>query len=725
MSGISFSGLSSGIDFDGLRQALLSIERQAIKRLEDKQDKFELQRDAFKDVNSRLGSLVTKMSPILDATSTDLFKKVAATSSNTSVFTATALSTAAPGTYDMRVKNLALAESVISKASASVTSFTASVAGSDLNTDIDSATHLISSLHRRDNSANFVDADLGQLLIGDGGPAVAVDLSTLTAGSTFDDLVNKINADLTAGGSAVTASLNATGDGILLTSGTGNVSVDDGGDGKMSATKFGLSTGGLLVAAPKDGGDLDADLQSNTALSKLNSGAGVADLVSGLKLRSGTSSATVNLSAATTVNDVLTALNGAGLPVSATIDGAKNGFSILSTDADKSLGIEENGGSTAVNLGIFGKSHVLQMKTSADAGYFDVYLDGITLDSIKNGMNAVTGRTFSASVVDNRLLVSSNATGTANALNLKDNAAAGGIFEQLEMLITNAADDTTISNAYSTDSTKGGYLQTAKDAVFSVNGLTVTRSKNSGLDDVISGVTLNLVGPSSSTGANFPTDYASSTLTISKDTATTAKTIEDFVNQYNSMIDFLDKSTKINPEADDGVLAGNSTARSLKDSLFQRLSQLNPDVGQKYRSIFEIKDESGAYAFKMDSAKSGQITLNKTALQNVLATNPDDVAHVLRFDSNADNSFDDGIIFDMNALAKEYNTATTGLIDGQITSYASQITDLDKQILRMEERLAKQDEILKRRFATAEQLISSMQSQSNYLSTQLTNLNRR
>lgn len=728
MSGISFSGLASGIDFDSLRQALMAVDRQSLTRLATKQDGLQQQRDAFKDINTRLGSLSSKISPLLTTGTSSLFSQLAATSSNTNVFTATATSTATAATYDVRVKNLALAEGLISKQGGSIGAFTSSVAGIDLNPDIDSATTLVGSLHRRDNAASVTNADLGQMMINDGvtGP-VNVDLSLgVTTGTTFAGLTAYINGQLSGAGSGVTASLNATGDGILFSSTTGNVSIANGGDGKSTATKFGVATAGL-VASPVNGGDLNPDLQSNTPLAKLNSGAGVADLASGIKIHNGATAVTASVATATTVNDVLTALNNAGASVTAAIDAGKKGVSVTSTVSNNSLAIEENGGATASNLGIFGDSNVLKLKTAADASYFKVYLNGasdgnsadLSLADIRDSINAVSGKTFSASIVDNRLNIQTTKTGTANAFAVKDTTANNGVLEQLGILISDPVDDSTISNAFAGNNTLGGYLRQAKDAVFSVNGLQVTRSTNTGLTDVISGVTLNLVGASSSTGAVFPTDYAASTLTIAKNTSSMASAITDFVNQYNSVMDFLATSTKFNPGGADGILAGNSVASTLQNNLIAKMTQRNPNVGQTARSIFDLKDAGGTYVFKLSASGSGKIDVDNTALTNLLNENPDKVASVLRYDANSDGTYDGGVVYALNQIVSSYSKSTTGIIASQVTSFNDQISKIDDELVRMQETLDKRDKMLKSQFASAETLIARMKSQSNYLSTQL------
>lgn len=730
MAGISFSGISSGIDWDALREALMAVERRPLIRLTDQQDTYETQKNAFNDINSRLGNLLGTVTPLLDQVN-DLFKATTATSSDTNVVTATADDTAVSGTYDIRVQQLATAESVISAVGATVSSFTAGFAGTDLNADIDAATTLVGSLHRRDNAASFVDADLGQMVIDDGVTNVTVDLTAggITTASTVNDLITAVNSQLSAGGSQVTVGLNGTGDGLLFTSGTGNVSISDGGDGKQTATKFGVVTAGL-VPSPVDSGDLDPDLQTDTPLSVLNGGSGVTDLTSGLVLHLGTSSATVDLSTATTVNDVINAINGAGLNVTASLDGGGKALRVDTGDTNRSLGIEENGGTTASDLGLFGSSNALQIKTAADASYFNVYLDGasdgnsadLTVSDISASINAVSGASFTSSVIDGRLVIQSNSVGSANGLQVIDDQANNGILEQLGILISDPVDNSTISNAYSSDNTQGGYLQTAADAVFSVNGVVVTRSQNTGITDVISGVTLDLQGVSSSTGPTFPTDYASTTLAVARDDASLTDAVEAFVNQYNSVVDFLNDLTKINPEGEDGTLAGNSVAEALKTGLYTQSTALLPDTGQVFRSLFELRDSNGNYAIKLSEDNSGKLEFDRAAFEDILSTNRSDVEKLFREDTNGDGTFDTGILVSMNTFLDSYNDSVDGVIVNQVNILDDQISQLDDEIADFNERMDAKDAALKRQFTQAEQLLATLNSQSNFFASQLSNL---
>ncbi len=604
-TGISFAGMGSGIDFDSLREALMLVEQQGLARLEEKQDVLQQRHDAYKDIDSRLDSLKSKISSLLDSTSSSVFKKVTASSSNTSVFTATANSTAVSGTYDIKVKNLATADSVIAAQGASVASFTSAIQGTNLNA-------------------------------------------------------------------------------------------------------------GALTPA--------------TLLSSLNGGAGVADLASGLKITNGVASGVVDVSAATTVGDVLDAINNAGLGVTAAINGTGDGISVTSNFTNRSLAVDENGGTTASNLGIFGSSNVLEIKTAGEASYSRVFLNGaydlsdatLSMADIRDSINAVSGRKFGASVVDGRLVVQASSVGSANALQVKDSAANGGVLEQLGILTADPLDDATISNGFSTNNTLGGYLQQAADAVFSVNGVTVTRSKNTGISDVISGVTLNLSAASSFSGAGvFPADYASSTLTIQKDTASMTSAVQDFVNQYNSVIDLVSSSTRMDPEGEDGILVGDSIARNLNQSLFAQLAGMNPDLGQNFRSLFDMKDEDGNYVFKVTNSGNGKIELNSTALQNLLEEDPDQVAEVFRYDSNGDGTVDGGLLYKLNQFVASYADSPSGVLQNQMNSLSDQVDDLDTEMDRKLEILQAKDDALKRQFSAADTLIATLQSQSNYIASQL------
>ena len=106
-------------------------------------------------------------------------------------------------------------------------------------------------------------------------------------------------------------------------------------------------------------------------------------------------------------------------------------------------------------------------------------------------------------------------------------------------------------------------LHNHQNARFTVNGLTVERGKNEGIDDVIKGVTLNLKGK---TGEK-------ATVKIGTDTALMKDKIKAFVDQYNKLVDAFKKYGKAEQaQIDSGtgpaVLSGDATLRSIESMLY-------------------------------------------------------------------------------------------------------------------------------------------------------------
>jgi flagellar hook-associated protein 3 FlgL len=87
-----------------------------------------------------------------------------------------------------------------------------------------------------------------------------------------------------------------------------------------------------------------------TPLSSLANGAGIDN--SGLTITNGQTTKNITWSPTGTVQDMLNAINGAGVGVVAQINSAGTGINILNANQGTSLSIGENGGATAADLGL-------------------------------------------------------------------------------------------------------------------------------------------------------------------------------------------------------------------------------------------------------------------------------------------------------------------------------------------------------------------------------------
>ena len=101
--GMRIGGLATGMDIDGIVKDLMAAERIPLDKLEQDKTRIEWQRDAFRDVNSKLLELDRMM---LDMKMGSTYNTKSATSSNQAV-TATANSGASIGSYNIAVTQLA------------------------------------------------------------------------------------------------------------------------------------------------------------------------------------------------------------------------------------------------------------------------------------------------------------------------------------------------------------------------------------------------------------------------------------------------------------------------------------------------------------------------------------------------------------------------------------------------------------------------------------------
>ena len=112
MSSIAFSGLATGLDTGRIVAQLLEIKRQPIYRLEDSKAGYQKQITALGTLRTKLLALQTAAQNLDTAGE---FSSLRATSSDEDLLTATANEDAAPGTHDITVKTLALAQKEISQ----------------------------------------------------------------------------------------------------------------------------------------------------------------------------------------------------------------------------------------------------------------------------------------------------------------------------------------------------------------------------------------------------------------------------------------------------------------------------------------------------------------------------------------------------------------------------------------------------------------------------------
>lgn len=194
--------------------------------------------------------------------------------------------------------------------------------------------------------AGVFNTETGKLVFNEvgGAGAFTVDLS---GAASLGDVVDRINDAAAEAGAELTASIED--DGLTITPGASAVSISEA-DGGSTAYSFGLATR-EATTEPILAGSLAARVTRLTPVEALAGGAGI-DLEGGLLIDNGGNVASIDLSEAETVQDIINAINGAGVFVLARINEAGNGIDVLNRVSGTALSIGENEGTTAGDLGI-------------------------------------------------------------------------------------------------------------------------------------------------------------------------------------------------------------------------------------------------------------------------------------------------------------------------------------------------------------------------------------
>lgn len=119
MSGITFSGLATGMDSASIISQLMAVERQPENLLKAQQQKNTSKVSEFQKIENALSSLQTVVKGF---NTPSTFSALKSTVANSSVLTATASGTATPGTHTVQVVSLAQNQRQVSTGVASNTS---------------------------------------------------------------------------------------------------------------------------------------------------------------------------------------------------------------------------------------------------------------------------------------------------------------------------------------------------------------------------------------------------------------------------------------------------------------------------------------------------------------------------------------------------------------------------------------------------------------------------
>lgn len=424
----------------------------------------------------------------------------------------------------------------------------------------------------------------------------------------------------------------------------------------------------------KIGNIKDAWRDVNSRLSNLG------DKISDLKL-----SATFTSRTATTSDEDIvtaTAANSAG----------ESEYNITVRSIAKSqrlAGVKLSGSDTAFNdlTGASGSPFSFADGTTFKINGTDITVAGT--DSLNDLMERINDSEagVKASVVDNHLVLESSETGTANTMSFTDD---NGFLEELGVI----NNDGSVSNE----------IQAASDAEVEINGITNITSSSNKFSEAVAGMTFE-INPDAEIDSTAK-------ISVTKDTAKTVKAVKAFVDQYNSIADFIDTKTDYDSDSKEaGILQGDATISRLQSHLRELVTNKIKDTGD-YKTLMAV-------GIEID--RDGVMSLDQTEFEEALSENPEEVMKLFNADSEEDGYA--GMATRIDSYVDDILKSNTGLIPRRLDSYDDRIEELNDSIDDVEARVEQIRERYQSQFASMETALADMQSQQSWMNSQLSNLN--
>jgi|GEM_PF-853349 len=314
----------------------------------------------------------------------------------------------------------------------------------------------------------------------------------------------------------------------------------------------------------------------------------------------------------------------------------------------------------------------------------DVVIDGTnnSLSGIRDAINNTTydsGEEVIATIVDNTLVIRAAETGVAKTITAVD--TSGTVLRDIGVLDAQAG--------------FARELQVAEDALFTIDGLSVTSGVNTGITAAIDGVTLELKAETGATPL---------TLAIKHDTATISSRINGLLSKFNVVMQYLQAKTAVSGSektSTRGPLAGETLVIALKTGLVDRLA----------RKVTGLSASGPASLAEMgiafDASLAAQVE-DSTKLSDALADNLDEVQALFTAGNGIGKRIEDFL---------DSYTASSGVMENNIEGITAQQKNIDVKIKATKDRLALQEVTLRNQLSTMQQTLIAIQQQQQFFNS--------
>jgi flagellar hook-associated protein 2 len=606
---VSFSGLSSGVDWKSMIDQLIQLDHKRVELVSTRQSEQQSKLKAWQDFNTKLLALKSAADGLRAAGAFNLYRTSVNSSSATDaddILTVSAGDEAVPGTYSFEILQTATAQKLSSRSLASqsealggsyaggilVNGRLVTVDADDTLTDVrDKINALNSGANASKVAASIVSyspSDYRLILSGETEGADGIGLQQVGGENVlqsfgFTTSANTIKRATSDGAESDRFSSSSTSVASLLglsSAPSGNVTI--GGqavtiDLSRSLTQIAADIDGLsgvaaeVVSETKDGvTTYRIDVSGTTSFLDEN------NVLQSLGILRGTYGSAQEVLTSDTANTLV-----GGGPVTAASMWAQ---------------IDTGGGANTVANGdtitIRGTKHD---GTAVSASYTINDRTGDTVQGLLDAIESTFGDVTASVTADGKIQVTDNVSGGSGlAATLISNNEGGGDLDMGTLSF--------MQRGYTME------IRAGQDARFKVDGNYLTRSSNT-VTDAISGVTLNLLKAEAGTTV---------TVNVSRDTDGLTSQIKGFVDKYNDVMGFIatQQSYDAKNQKPGGVLFGDGTLSSVKSDIINNVVTGVWGVSSQFSIL-------GMVGINLDN--QGRLTVKEDTLQGYLRTNFDDM----------------------------------------------------------------------------------------------------
>ena len=339
----------------------------------------------------------------------------------------------------------------------------------------------------------------------------------------------------------------------------------------------------------------------------------------------------------------------------------------------------------------------LTIQIGSGTAYNVSIASGDSLATIATKINTQTGTKLFASVVSNQLVLSSQVTGSANTIAV---SSTGTLASDL------------------------GLTQTVspQDAQYTVDGGATQTSASNVLTNVASGLSLTLLGTTSS-------PVSVTVNTPGPNTSAIESAIQSFVTTYNQTVDLINsKLTEkkvVNPQNDADRAAGDleddPTLMSIVSQLREAVTNIFPNAPSTMSTLASVGLSTGAAVGTgtvSQTSLNGDLTLDTTALESALNTN---FAAVKTMFSNVGTASTQGLAQRLNGVVGQF-IGTNGIVNSRIASETTLINQLASEKAEWDVRLNQYEASLREKYTNMETAMQQAQSQGQWLNGQISGL---